>query len=837
MRKRRGPAHRGRPQSQPQVGAAWLADAPERYELTEKHRSGIDRREFFRRCGGGVVVVMLLNDLLPAQESGGGRRSFDPEMPQAIGAWLHVGSDEKITVYTGKVEVGQDIRTSLSQVVAEELHVPLTQISMVMGDTDRTPFDRGTFGSRTTPVMAPQLRLAAAAARALLVDLAAERWQTAASSLEVVDGSVSRPQTGETLSFAELTQGRQLVEIIGDEQPTSKPQHWTLAGRPARKVVGRTFVSGRHRYPSDSSVDGMAYGKVLRPVAFGATLSSLDAAAAAVMPGVTVVQEGDFVGVVAPSEAVASEAIASMTARWNRPPQPSASQLYDDLRKPEDPKTAPSRPSVERVGSVEQGLAEADHRLRESYRVAYIAHAPLEPRAALAHWIDGRLTVWTGTQRPFGVQSELAEAFDLPEQRIRVIVPDTGSGYGGKHTGEAAVEAARLARAAGNPVKLVWTREEEFTWAYFRPAGVIDVHSGVCRDGKLTAWEFHNYNSGTSAIRPMYEIPHQRLEFHRTSAPLRQGSYRALAATANHFARETHLDELAKLLALDAVEFRLQNLRDSRLRAVLTAAAAEFGWGRASLPAGHGIGVAAGFEKGSYLATCAEVAVDRQRGSIEIIRIVQAFECGTIINPDNLRNQVVGSIIMGLGGALFETIDFDDGRILNPAFSKYRVPRFSDVPRIDVVLLDRKDLPSAGAGETPIVGIAPAIGNAIFDATGVRLRSLPLVPAPLRLGAEEADRVLVAELDDLPPGSTAKVDLGEQSVLLLNDAGEVKAFSVYCTHESCEVEWRQNLGQLQCPCHGGRFDADGRVLSGPPPGALPQYEVTVDNGHIYIVEG
>ena len=311
------------------------------------------------------------------------------------------------------------------------------------------------------------------------------------------------------------------------------------------------------------------------------------------------------------------------------------------------------------------------------------------------------------------------------------MMPDTGSAYGGKHTGEAAIEAARLARAAKRPVKLVWTREEEFTWAYFRPAGVIEVSSGARNDGRIVAWEFHNFNSGSAGIRTYYDIANQRIEFHASHSPLRQGSYRALAATANHFARESFMDELAHTINMDPLAFRLKNLKNERLRAVFEAAAKKFGWGRTK-PAGHGFGMGGGFEKSGNVATCAEVAVDPQWGEVKVVRVVTAFECGAIVNPDNLRNQIEGSNIMGLGGALFESIEFENGQILNGRFSSYRVPRFSDVPVLETVLLDRKDIPSAGAGECPMVGLAPAIGNAIFDATGTRLRSLPMVPTGLK---------------------------------------------------------------------------------------------------------
>jgi isoquinoline 1-oxidoreductase len=309
-----------------------------------------------------------------------------------------------------------------------------------------------------------------------------------------------------------------------------------------------------------------------------------------------------------------------------------------------------------------------------------------------------------------------------------VIVPDTGSGYGGKHTGDVAIEAARLAQAAGKPVKLLWTREEEFSWAYHRPAGVIDVTSGVRDDGIVTAWEFHNYNSGTAGIQHRYDFSNSKIVFHQSKSPLRQGSYRGLAATANHFAREVQIDEMAQAVRMDPLEFRLKNLKDERMKAVLNAAAKAFGWGKGKSAANCGCGMAAGFEKGGYVATCAEVSVDRASGKVRLLRVVEAFECGAVLNPDQLKNQIEGSIVQGIGGAMFEQLDFDNGKIVNPRFSRYRVPRFSDVPVIEAVLVDRKDLPSAGAGETPIVGLAPAVSNAIFDGIGVRLRSLPMAP-------------------------------------------------------------------------------------------------------------
>jgi len=575
------------------------------------------------------------------------------------------------------------------------------------------------------------MRRAAAAAQALLLGLAAEKWNVDRGSLETAGGKVTRSATSRTLGFGELTRGRKLLETIGEDTRTMPPAEWKVAGQSVPKVDGHAFVTGRHRYTTDQERPGMLRGKILRPPSFGAKLAQLDTSRAETMPGVKVVHDGDFVGVVAPTESDASRALAAIRPTWTPAEGPPTSdrELASYLKgHPEQRSQGFGNRSSSENGSVKDQLAAAHVKVEADYTVAYIAHAPLEPRAAVAEWAGDRLTVWTGTQRPFGARSELAQAFHLSEDRIRVLVPDTGSGYGGKHTNEAAVEAARLARAAGKPVKLVWTREEEFTWAYFRPAGLIETAAGVDKEGKLTAWEFHNYNSGASGLGTPYKVPSSRVVFHATESPLRQGSYRALAATANHFARESLMDELAHAAGLDPLEFRLRNLDDARLRAVLEDAAAKFGWGKSSPEQGHGYGIAGGAEKGGYVATCAEVAVDRATGSVKVVRAVSAFECGAIVNPDHLRNQVEGCLIMGLGAALFEAIRFENGKILNPRFSRYPVPRFGDIPQIDVVLRDRKDLPAAGGGEIPIVAIAPAIANAIFSATGTRLRSMPLVP-------------------------------------------------------------------------------------------------------------
>ncbi|HWC99544.1 MAG TPA: molybdopterin cofactor-binding domain-containing protein [Candidatus Sulfopaludibacter sp.] len=676
----------------------------------------ITRRDFFAMLGGGLVVWIA--DDADAQESGGGaRRGMNQAMPQQVSAWLHIGEDGTVTAYTGKVEVGQNARTSLTQAVAEELRVPVASVKMIMGDTTLTPFDQGTFGSQTTPRMWPQMRKAAASAREMLVELAARKWSVEAASITVADGKVK--SGGRSAGFGELTAGEKLTRTIPASEALTPATEWKVAGTSVPKVNGRDIVTGAHQYAYDVKRPGMMYGKVLYPPQFGAVLKSLDSSAAEAMPGVKVVRDtfkigregagADLVGVVAPDPFTAQKALAALKAEWKPVTATTNSEdVYQHFKK------------TARGGAVDSpGLV--------PYTVAYIAHVPLEPRAAVAEWdANGKLTVWTGTQRPFGVKSELVNDLGIPENDVHVLMPDTGSGYGGKHNGDAALEAARLAKAAGKPVKRNWTREEELTWAYFRPGGLIEVAGEVTPDGTLTRWEFHNYNSGPSGLETPYEVANKKEQVHQAETPLRQGSYRGLAGTANHFVRESYMDELAHSVKLDPLEFRLKNLKNERVRNVLLAATDRFDWKNRKKAAGRGFGLAAGMEKGGYIAAVAEVSVIN--GAVKVLRVVQAFECGAVVNPEQLRNQVDGAAAMGIGGALFEHVDFADAKILTNRLSKYRVPRFADMPVIETVLVDRKDLVSAGAGETPIMALAPAIGNAIFDAAGQRLRSLPMAP-------------------------------------------------------------------------------------------------------------
>jgi isoquinoline 1-oxidoreductase len=663
------------------------------------------RRDFLKTLGGGFLLLLTVDHEIDAQESG--RRTESHALPANVAAWLHIAPDGKITAFTGKVEVGQNIRTSLTQAVADELRVSPGSVTLVMGDTALTPWDMGTFGSRTTPTMAPEMRKMAATAREALIGAAAKTWNVPKEHLQAKDGFVANGDVKHRLGYGDLAAKIDWAGLVGNADLSTAPPRWEVAGKDLPKINAAEMVTGKHKFVSDLKLPDMLYGRVLRGPAQGAKLVSVDSVAAAKLPGVVVVHDGDFVGVAAPDERTAEKALASIDAKWSE-------------RKPEFAPDAYQTPDIQTTDVV----------VRSEYHVAYIAHVPLEPRAALAEWKGGKLAVSTGTQRPFGVREELAAAFSMPETDVHVLMPDTGSGYGGKHSGECAIEAARLAKGAGKPVKLIWTREEEFNWAYVRPQGTIHAKSSVDSKGKISQWSFVNVASGPAGLKTPYDIDesHKMEQFQEQPSPLRKGSYRGLASTANHFARESHMDEMAAAIGVDPLTFRLNNLTNERLRAALLAATERFEWSKQKANGSRGFGVACGSDKGGNIACCVEIAVSPSR-QVKVERVVAAWECGAIVNPNHLRNQVEGAIVMGLGGALFEEVEQANGRIQNPRLSQYRVPRFTDVPKIEVILIDRKDIPSAGAGETPIVGIAPAIANAIFSATGLRIRSMPLLPA------------------------------------------------------------------------------------------------------------
>jgi isoquinoline 1-oxidoreductase len=693
---------------------------------------GMTRRGFVQVLGAGIVIATAASGLAQQQRGGRGGRGGGLGGAGAanIASRLHIGADGIITVLTGKVEGGQGSRTEISQTAADELRVPLSQIKLIMADTELCPDDGPSYGSRTTPSTLPAVRAGCAAARSLLLDVAAKSWNVSRDAITMRDGKAVDASGNRSFGYADLAASDASTDAFKAAIPrdiTVTPvAEWNVQGKPALRPNSRDLVSGAHGYPSAVLRPGMLYGKVLRAPSYGATLKSVDVSAAKTMSDVVVVHDRDFVAVAAPTTHQAKLALAEIekTAQWERPAQVSSADLPRHLRQN-------ARGGIPENSFTEE-LKSAAKTVKASFDVAYVQHAPMEPRAAVAEWDDGKVTVWTATQNPWGVRNELSQRLNTPAERVRVIIPDFGGAFGGKHTGETAVEAARIAQAAGKPVAVRWTREEEFTWAAFRPAAAIDIQATLDASGKLTSWHYITINPGNPGMESPYTVAKNTTRALTTDAPLRQASYRALGATANHFAREVFMDELANAAGKDPLAFRLMHLENPRMRAVLEEAARQFNWEtiRTRSQRNAGTGLAVGTDKGSVVATCAEVVVDPASGKVTVKRLVQAFECGAIVNPLGLRSQVQGAMIQGLGPALREAMEFEDGVMINPAFSSYKVPRFADLPQIDIHLMNRPDLPSAGAGETPLISVAPAIANAVAQAIGRPVRTMPIRVAP-----------------------------------------------------------------------------------------------------------
>ena len=641
---------------------------PEQYVRAEVlHDLTPDRRAFLTLLGGGLLFLVTI-------------RAQDRDVPVRV----QVTEDGTYRAFTGKMEMGQGSRTLLTQAFAEELRVPVDKVQLLMGDTLLCPDDGGTWASLTTPQTVPVIRAAAAAVRA---------------------------------------------QRSGGSQALTPPADWTTLGRSVPHPDSHAIVTGAKSYASDVRTPGMLHAAILRSPHHRGTLVSFDASAAGTLRGGRVLRDENLLAAVADDPSTARAAARRITAVWNPEPLP-ARESWPELFKTTGvaPVEQPQAryPPLLRRGDVATALREAATRKSASYWVHPIAHVPMEPRAALAEWHDGAVTIHSGGQAPFLVRQEVARALNLSEARVRVISVDAGGGFGGKQRAECEVEAARLSRMAGRPVHVAWTREEEFTCSYTRPAGLVDVESGVDAAGRLTALRFANYNGGAAGLAPQYDIPHHWVGFYRADAPVRQGSYRSLAAVANNFALESHMDEWATDLRMDALEFRLRHITDARLREVLERTAARFGWGKRSTLKGRGVGVSCNLEKGARLALCAEVETDGT--DARVVRMVATGDFGAALNPDALQNQMVGALIQGLGGALWEQVHFDASSQSTRRLSQYRMPRFTDVPAMDVQIIDRREVEAAGAGESPITLTAPAIASAIFEATDTRRRTLPLLP-------------------------------------------------------------------------------------------------------------
>jgi len=693
--------------------------------------TAMDRRGFVKALGGGVLVLVSAPSLTTGLEAQG-----RPGYPTDLNAYLHIAEDGKVTLFSGKIEMGQGITTSLAQMAAEELGAPLDAFTVVAGDTATCPWDAGTWGSMTTRFFGPAVRAAAAQARLVLMDLAAQRLGVPRAQLTAQEGVVyvTRDRS-RRVSYGELARGQQITHTVDEKAVLRAVREFRVMGRSPRRLDGRDKVTGAGKFAGDVRRPGMLYARIVRPPSHGATPRSLDTSAAAAMPGVTVVNHDGLVAVLAPDPETASRALEAVKAEWDVPAVAvNTDSIFDHLVATAVPGETP-----EEGGDLAAGRAASAQTFDATYYNAYVAHAPMEPHTSVAEVKDGRATVWAATQSPFGTQQQVARALGFRPEDVRVITPYVGGGFGGKSAGQQSVEAARLAQATGKPVMVAWTRAEEFFFDTYRPAAVVKIASGIDAAGAMRLWDYTVYAAGSRGSDVFYDVANRRVRAFGASGyggatpnlhPFATGPWRAPGANTNRFAAESQIDVMAAAAGMDPLEFRLRNTKDPRMLGVLRAVARAAGWRARPFPArdGRGRGLACGIDVGTYAAHVAEVTVDRATGTVKVDRVVCAQDMGIVVNPDGAKMQTEGAITMGLGYALSEGLRFEGGRILDANFDSYSLPRFSWLPAIEVVLVPNDALDPQGGGEPGIINMGGAIANAIFDATGARVPYLPLTP-------------------------------------------------------------------------------------------------------------
>jgi len=692
----------------------------------------IKRRDFLKTLGGGLIVTVAFPDLDELLQEQGQRRGGGSQIPTDFNAFLRIGEDGRVTCYSGKIEQGQGAMTVLPLMLAEELEVSPSVVDIVLGDTDLCPWDGGTVGSQCVRIFGPLLRAAAAEARLVLIDMAAEKLGVPADRLRAKDGAVFDPaKPSAKVTYAELVKGRRIERHASAKPALKAPKDFRVMGKPAPRRDARDKVTGRAKYAGDIRVPGMLYAFVLRPPAHGAKLTAIDAAPAEAVPGVRVIHDGDLVAALHELPDVAMAAVEKIKATYE--PSPSAlddKNIYDHLLK----NAAPGR-AVAQGGDLAEGAKLAATTVESSFLNAYVAHASMETHTALVAPKDGKATAWASTQAPFRAQTDVAAALGIPAKDVHVIEPYVGGGFGGKSGNPQAVQAAKLARTTGRPVQVMRTRADEFFLDTFRPAAIVNIKAGLAADAKIVFWDYEVLYAGERSSQQFYAIPHHRTLVRGDTFgggggahPFGTGAWRGPGSNTNIYARESFIDILAAKAGKDPVGFRLLNLSDARMRRVVETAAAKFGWTPAKAPSGRGVGFACAEYLGTYLAAAAEVAVDKATGRVRVKRMLCAHDAGVTVNPDGTVLQIEGCFTMGLGAALTEEIHFKNGEIGDLNFDTYQIPRFSWLPEIEAVIVDSPEVPISGVGEPAITISQAVLANAIFDACGARLMRLPMTP-------------------------------------------------------------------------------------------------------------
>jgi nicotinate dehydrogenase subunit B len=732
--------------------------------------SDITRRQFLKATGA-LVVAFGLPVELRAQSAPGLRTSGGPLSPNQLDSWLTVRQDGMVTVMTGKVELGTGVSTALRQIVAEELDYPFEKINWIQGDTANTVDQAPTFGSQTIKRGGGQLRQAAAEAKATLLSLASVRLGVPIEQLTAAQGVISdQSDPKKKVSYADLI-GRQHFnrDVTGKLKPKSTSAY-KIVGKPVARVDVPFKVTGTHAYMQDLRIPGMLHGRPIRPPAFGAKLVGVDESSVKDFPGlVKVVVKGNFVGVVCEGEDQAIRAARDLRVTWDGSQAlPPMSELYATLRK------IPSndRESA-KTGDVESALAGAAKTFNATYQWPFQLHASIGPSCGLAHVKDGDATVWSGTQGAHQLRPTIAQLLGISAANVRVVFVEASGCYGHNGADDAAADAALLAQAVGKPVRIQWMRYDEHAWEPLGPAMVMDVRGGVDSQGNVVAWDYQVWTpthssrpngsagsllagslAGMSAGKPnqsgadrnanhTYNFQNNRVMVHwLNSSPIRASALRGLGSPQNTFANESFMDELATGAGVDPVEFRLRHLIDLRAKAVLEAAAKRAGWTNRPPPQKVGQGETARSGRGvafvqydrteAYVAAVAEVEVNHADGQVRVKRVVVAHDCGLIINPDGLTNQIEGNVIQATSRSLKEEVKFDSSMVTSLDWTAYPILSFPEIPEVVVELINRPDQPAVGAGEATTSAIPAAIANAIFDATGVRFRTIPFTPARVK---------------------------------------------------------------------------------------------------------
>jgi isoquinoline 1-oxidoreductase len=706
--------------------------------------SSMNRREFLKRMGvlGGGIIIGF-NTLDRHAWARMPRSGFlGAGIPTDFNAFLRIGADNRVVLYTGKIEMGQGAMTSIPQLLAEELHVNYDAVDIVMGDTDLCPWDAGTFGSLSIRHFGIFLREAAGEARGVLMELAADHLKSPTGRLATQNGYVydsSKP--GRRVSYGELTKGNVIERHLKDVPPLKPSSEYETMGKsfPRRDAVEK--VTGAAKFSGDIQLAGMLYAKILRPPAHGAKLIKANTDPAKNIDGIQIVKEGDFVAVLHEHPDVAEQGLAKIKAQFDRPKTGVDDKtIFDHLLK-----STPNPEIASQGGNLKTGEKLASTVIEETYFNSYVAHAPMEPHSAVADFDGKKLTVWASTQTPFMVKEFIAERLSLSPNQVRVIAPYVGGAFGGKSASRQALEAARLAKRIGKPVQVAWSRAEEFFYDTFRPAAIVKIKSGLNSSGRITFWDYKVYYAGMRGSKQFYEIPHHKEMVHgrwRGQAgryhPFGIGPWRAPANNTNTYARDLHLNLMASKAGADPLQFRLKHLKDKRMINVLQAAAKKFGWQSIKTPSGRGYGIACGIDAGTYVAFMAEVEVDKASGNVDVKRVVCAQDMGVVVNPEGATTQMEGCITMGLGYAFSEEIHFADGEIFDLNFDTYALPKFSWLPKIETVILQNPNLPPQGGGEPAIIGMGGVIATAIHDAVGAAVFQLPMTPVRVKAAMKQA---------------------------------------------------------------------------------------------------